>query len=117
MSAIFASSGSTMDPNECTIYMGVVEIAGTVTSTVLVERFGRKVLLLSSTAGMAASMFAFGIFVQFTDEATRAQYDWTPLVLMALVVYTAAFGIVGLTYTIIVEILPAKVSKWLIAKM
>ncbi|XP_018801152.1 PREDICTED: facilitated trehalose transporter Tret1-like [Bactrocera latifrons] len=109
MSAIFASSGSTMDPNECTIYMGVVEIAGTVTSTVLVERFGRKVLLLSSTAGMAASMFAFGIFVQFTDDATKAQYDWAPLVLMALVVYTAAFGIVGLTYTIIVEILPAKI--------
>ncbi|XP_036347804.1 facilitated trehalose transporter Tret1-like, partial [Rhagoletis pomonella] len=108
MSAIFASSGSTMDPNECTIYMGVVEIAGTVTSTVLVERFGRKVLLLSSTATMAASMFAFGIFVQFTDDVTKAQYEWAPVLLMALVVYTAAFGIVGLTYTIIVEILPAK---------
>ncbi|XP_017487955.1 PREDICTED: facilitated trehalose transporter Tret1-like, partial [Rhagoletis zephyria] len=109
MSAIFASSGSTMDPNECTIYMGVVEIAGTVTSTVLVERFGRKVLLLSSTATMAASMFAFGIFVQFTDDVTKAQYEWAPVLLMALVVYTAAFGIVGLTYTIIVEILPAKI--------
>ncbi|XP_053947515.1 facilitated trehalose transporter Tret1-like isoform X1 [Anastrepha ludens] len=109
MSAIFASSGSTMDPNECTIYMGVVEIAGTVTSTVLVERFGRKVLFLTSTATMAASMFAFGIFVQFTDESTKAQYEWAPVVLMALVVYTAAFGVVGLTYTIIVEILPAKI--------
>ncbi|CAD6995668.1 unnamed protein product [Ceratitis capitata] len=58
---------------------------------------------------MAASMFAFGIFVQFTDEVTKTQYDWAPLLLMALVVYTAAFGIVGLTYTIIVEILPAKI--------
>ncbi|XP_004529276.1 facilitated trehalose transporter Tret1 [Ceratitis capitata] len=109
MSHIFAESGSTLDPKQCTIFAGVVQIMGTLLASTLVERFGRKTLMLTSTAGMALGMFAFGAFVQFTDDATKAEYNWVPLAAMAFVMATASIGVISLTFTIIVEILPAKI--------
>ncbi|XP_053955055.1 uncharacterized protein LOC128861157 [Anastrepha ludens] len=109
MSHIFSESGSTMDPNKCTLIVGVVQIIGTLLASILVERFGRRTLMLLSTAGMALGMFFFGAFVQFTGESTKAEFNWVPLVAMAFVTATAAFGVISLTFTIIVEILPAKI--------
>ncbi|XP_039948274.1 facilitated trehalose transporter Tret1-like [Bactrocera tryoni] len=109
MSHIFAESGSTLNPQDCTIFVGVVQILCTLLASILVEKFGRKTLMLTSTAGMALGMFGFGAFVQFTDDATKAEYNWVPLVAVAFVTATASFGVISLTFTIIVEILPAKI--------
>ncbi|XP_036341275.1 facilitated trehalose transporter Tret1-like [Rhagoletis pomonella] len=109
MSHIFAESGSTMDPSQCTIIAGIVQIMCTLLATLLVERFGRKSLMLLSTAGMTLGMFSFGAFVQFTDETIKAEYNWVPLLAVAFVTATASFGVISLTFTIIVEILPAKI--------
>lgn len=110
LSHIFVESGSTLDPQQCMIFTSVVQIIGTLFASILVEKFGRKTLMLASTAGMALGMFGFGAFVQFTDSATKAEYNWVPLM-------AVAFVVISLTFKIIVEILPAKViiklSLWL----
>lgn len=103
MSHIFVESGSTLDPQQCTIFTSVVQIIGTLFASILVEKFGRKTLMLASTAGMALGMFGFGAFVQFTDSATKAEYNWVPLM-------AVAFVVISLTFKIIVETLLAKVS-------
>ncbi|XP_020715321.2 facilitated trehalose transporter Tret1 [Ceratitis capitata] len=109
MANIFAASGSTMDPNVCSIVMGFVQIMGALSATVLVERFGRRPLLLSSTVGMMAGMYGFGAFVQFTDAEMKATYNWVPMVFMMLVVFTASYGVFGIFITIVVEMHPAKI--------
>ncbi|XP_067617013.1 uncharacterized protein [Eurosta solidaginis] len=109
MSHIFAESSSTMDPKKSTIIIGLVQIFGTLLASTLVDRFGRKTLILLSTAGMAIGMFFFGTFVQYTSAATKAQFDWIPLLAVAFIIATASIGVISLTFTIIVEILPAKV--------
>lgn len=103
LSHIFVESGSTLDPQQCMIFTSVVQIIGTLFASILVEKFGRKTLMLASTAGMALGMFGFGAFVQFTDSATKAEYNWVPLM-------AVAFVVISLTFKIIVETLLAKVS-------
>lgn len=109
MTSIFAASDSTIDPYFSTTIVGVSHICGTSFATVFVERFGRRALLFSATTAMIIGMFGFGAFVQFTDMATKAQYDWLPLVFMVVVVFTSAYGIFGNFFTMVVEILPVKV--------
>lgn len=109
MANIFAASGSTINPNVSAIVMGFVQILGSLSATVLVERFGRRPLLLSSTVGMMAGMYGFGAFVQFTDAETKAVYNWVPIVFMMLVVFTASYGVFGIFFTIVVEMHPAKI--------
>lgn len=110
MANVFAASGSTIDPNISAIVMGFVQILGSLSATMLVERFGRRPLLLSSAVGMMAGMYGFGAFVQFTDDETKAAYNWVPIVFMTLVVFTASYGVFGIFFTIVVEMHPAKVS-------
>ncbi|XP_039969786.1 facilitated trehalose transporter Tret1-like [Bactrocera tryoni] len=109
MANVFAASGSTIDPNVSAIVMGFVQILGSLSATVLVERFGRRPLLLSSAVGMLVGMYGFGAFVQFTDEETKAAYNWVPIIFMMLVVFTASYGVFGIFFTIIVEMHPAKI--------
>lgn len=73
------------------------------------ERFGRKSLMLASTTGMALGMFDFGVFIQFTDEATKAEHKSVPLLAVAFVPATTSFGVISLTCTVIIEILPTKI--------
>ncbi|KAI8422470.1 hypothetical protein MSG28_006295 [Choristoneura fumiferana] len=57
---IFESAGSTLDPMVATIIVGVVQLVCNGVSTMLVDRAGRRPLLLLSGAVMCVSMFAMG---------------------------------------------------------
>lgn len=111
MSSIFARSGSTMDPNTCTIIMGVLQIAGTYAATWLVDIFGRKILMLWSTGGMAMGLTAFGAYTYFAQNIDLSSYSIVPLLLMAFVVFVGNMGLIALTLVLLVELFPAKVSK------
>ncbi|XP_058986816.1 facilitated trehalose transporter Tret1 [Musca domestica] len=109
MSDIFSNSGSSMDPNTCTIIMGVVQIAGTYAATLLVDIFGRKILMLWSTGGMAVGLAAFGVFTFYAQTMDLSQYSFVPLLLMSFVSFVGNMGLIALTFVVLVEIFPAKI--------
>ncbi|XP_017489778.1 PREDICTED: facilitated trehalose transporter Tret1-like [Rhagoletis zephyria] len=111
MTSILAESGSTMDPYAITPIVGASHILGTFCATMLVERFGRRALLFSSIIGLVVGMYGLGAFVQFTDAATKAKFDWVPLAFMIEVVFMSAYGLFANFFTITVEILPAKIRS------
>lgn len=114
MSSVFAAIKSELHPDVNTIIVGVVQVIGTYTATILVDRFGRKVLLLVSTSGMGVGLAAFGIYAFFAEEteADLSFYShWLPLVLMAFIIFIANVGILSVTVVVLVEILPSKVSN------
>lgn len=112
MSDLFHKSGTDIDPNTCTIVMGIVQIIGTLSSMVLVDRFGRRVLILFSTSGLAVGFISFGLTVHYGLEFIRENCSWLPLLIMALIIYISSIGLVALLFTIIVEVLPAKVNTF-----
>ena len=60
--SIFEASGSTLDEKVSTVIVGVVQLVATVVSMFLVDRAGRRLLLLFSGLFMTVSLAAMGSF-------------------------------------------------------
>jgi hypothetical protein len=67
---IFEAAGSTLDPALCTMIVGVVQVVMTVASALLIEKAGRRLLLLQSSVMMGVCLIALGIYFQLKEGGT-----------------------------------------------
>lgn len=111
-SSIFFAIETDIHPNTNTTIIGVVQIIGTITAIILVDRYGRKILLMFSTAAMGICLAGFGLYAFFAEETSvdlTPYRSWLPLLFMALIILSANVGVIPVTFVVLVEILPAKV--------
>lgn len=109
MSDIFDMSGSTMDPDTCTIIIGIVQILGTYATTLLCDVCGRKILLIASSAGVTVGLTCFGFYTHFSQKYDLSEWSWVPLVSMSTTIFLGNIGLIGCFFTVLVEIFPLKV--------
>ncbi|KAH8263049.1 hypothetical protein KR044_003686 [Drosophila immigrans] len=109
MSDIFKLSGSTMDPDTCTIVIGIVQVLGTYATALLCDVWGRRLLLVVSSAGVAISLLGFGFFTYFAQWHDLRDWSWVPLVLMSLCIFMGNIGLVGCFFMALVEMYPVKI--------
>jgi len=110
MTDIFEISHTTLDVGMCTIVIGVVQIIGTITTILLCDRYGRKILLMLSSFGASICLAAFGFYIYFAERYDLSAVDWLPLVLLALEIFLCHIGLVGIFFVVLVEAMPARVS-------
>ncbi|XP_004527357.2 facilitated trehalose transporter Tret1-2 homolog isoform X2 [Ceratitis capitata] len=111
-SSIFFAIETDIHPNTNTTIIGVVQIIGTITAIILVDRYGRKILLMFSTAAMGICLAGFGLYAFFAEETSvdlTPYRSWLPLLFMALIILSANVGVIPVTFVVLVEILPAKI--------
>jgi len=92
---IFESAGSTLDPALCTIIVGVVQVVMTVTSALLIEKAGRRILLLQSSVIMGLCLAMLGIYFQMKDAGSDVRnISILPLgsVVLFIVCFSLGFG-------------------------
>lgn len=77
---IFEAAGSTLDPAVCSIIVGVVQVVMTVASALLIEKAGRRVLLLQSSVIMGLCLVTLGIYFQLKD----GKYDVSNISILPL---------------------------------
>lgn len=94
--------------------MGTVQIAGTCLTLFVVDCFGRKLVMLVSTGGMAVGLFIFSIYLRLANDAMKSDYSWLPLVLMIFIMLIGSVGVLGLVFTLVVELMPVKVSPFVL---
>ncbi|XP_075974955.1 facilitated trehalose transporter Tret1-like isoform X2 [Anticarsia gemmatalis] len=103
---IFRKAGSTLDAMTATITVGVVQLISNGVSTTLVDRAGRRPLLLISAAVMCLSMGAMGaaFYFQFKESPWLGY-----LPIASLVVFMMGFslGFGGLPFLLLGELFPA----------
>ncbi|XP_039479065.1 facilitated trehalose transporter Tret1 [Drosophila santomea] len=112
MSNIFDAVHTQLDPNTNTIIIGAVQILGTLASIYLVDRYGRKILLIVSCAGSGIGTSAFGLYAFYAEEEKTdlsAFSAWLPVTLMAFIIFIANVGVISVTMVVLVEILPQKI--------
>ncbi|XP_017854019.1 facilitated trehalose transporter Tret1 [Drosophila busckii] len=109
MSDIFAASGSTLNPDNCTIFIGVVQILGTYGTTLLCDIWGRKILLVVSSAGVVFSLSALGLFTYFAARYDLSDWSWLPLLCMSLYIFLGNIGLIGCFFVVLVELFPVKI--------
>lgn len=108
---IFKASGSDLDPHISSIVIAVIQILGVYGSTNLVDRVGRKTLLIFSTTGAFIGLTLLGVYSYLSYELRfdLSSYNWMPLASFSLFVFISCFGILPLPFIVLTEILPAKV--------
>ncbi len=101
---IFESMGAAKDTSMLqTVVMGLVNVIFTVVAIVTVDKYGRKILLMIGSIGMAVGMFAIGAlaFAKVIGIST----------LIFIIIYTASFMMSWgpITWVLISEIFPNKI--------
>lgn len=97
MSAVlFQSAGSTLEPSTATIIVGVIQAVATFISTLVVDRLGRRILLLISDFVMAICTLLLGIYFYLQNETDDdiTNLGWLPLtsVCLFIVVFSLGYG-------------------------
>ncbi|EDW63941.1 facilitated trehalose transporter Tret1 [Drosophila virilis] len=114
MSNIFERVHTQLEPNTNTIIIGAVQIVGTLASIYLVDRYGRKILLVVSCVGSALGTTAFGVYAFYAEETNTdlsAFSAWLPVTIMAIIIFVANVGIISVTMVVLVETLPQKIRS------
>lgn len=95
-----------------TIIVGIVHVAATFASSVLVDRAGRKILLLLSIIVMTITLIALGIFffIQASDAEAAASLGWLPLTSLCVYIIAFALGFGPIPWLLISEMLSKEVG-------
>jgi len=92
-SLIFDEAGSTLSPNNSAIVVAVIQMFGVYISTILVDRVGRKVLLMTSAAccTIGLAVFSFYDFMNVSGYDI-SKFTMIPLICFSFVIFSANFG-------------------------
>ncbi|KAG8037751.1 hypothetical protein G9C98_005962 [Cotesia typhae] len=89
---IFEMAGSSLSPNSATIVVGAIQLFGSWLSTMLMERAGRRPLLLISCVGMLVCHWILASFLYLQHKSYDvSSFGWIPL--LALSVYCVVYCI------------------------
>lgn len=108
--SFFVRSGSLYDPNMCSIISICCQIMGIYLASLIVDKFGRRVLMMFSTAGAGISLAVTGTFVYISEEVMDlSEVTWIPVISLSATLFFQSIGIFPLCFVIISEVVPTKV--------
>ena len=109
---IFKKSGSSLPPTVSAIIVGLIQMVGSYVATLLVERAGRKILLLISAVGICLSQvtMASHSYLKVLDYDTSG-FDWVPIVAFSFMLFIASWGLLTLPFLVIAELMPPKIRS------
>ncbi|KAL3275583.1 hypothetical protein HHI36_020338 [Cryptolaemus montrouzieri] len=114
--SIFKSSGITLNDNICTIALGLIQVVATLFSSCLVDRLGRRILMITSTSVSGLSTLIMGVYFTLKD---RVELDKTimdnlgliPIISLGLFMVMFSIGLGPLPWVIGAEIFPPEVKS------
>lgn len=108
--SIFNETGTEIDPTISAITVTLIQLIGSSITSVLVDRWGRRVLLSASCLGSAISIFGFATFAYlYKTDVVLTSFYWIPITTMAIYIFSNNAGILSLPFVIIAELLPQRV--------
>lgn len=100
-----------MSSNKSTIIVGIMSVVSTYISTLVVDRLGRKILLLCSIAAMAISTFLLGGFFYAKDfNYNVSDVELVPLISLCIFVILYSVGFGPIPWMLMGEIFPIQIK-------
>ncbi|XP_076288857.1 facilitated trehalose transporter Tret1-2 homolog [Lasioglossum baleicum] len=110
-SSIFAQAASSLTPGISMIIIGVIQFAAVFISTLLVDRLGRRILLLASIVCLFLSTFALGVYYYLLEiKEDVSSITWLPLLSICVFVIMFSFGFGPLPWMMMGEIFAPEVK-------
>ncbi|XP_033218263.1 facilitated trehalose transporter Tret1-like [Belonocnema kinseyi] len=104
--------GSLIDPEKATLILTVVKFTASIISTQIIEKMGRRVLLLSSGIIGTIAHALVGVFFYFEERNFELSFfSWVPLVGMATFEFAFAAGSANLFYLYQAELFSTDVKS------
>lgn len=108
----FAKVGTHLDPYMSSIMLAVAQILGSIATTYLADKLGRKMLILVSLMGSACGLLVTALYYYLTlNGYDLSAFAWIPVASLSFVIFISAAGITPLMDVCAVEYLPKKVCK------
>lgn len=110
---IFKEAGSTLSPSSATVIVGVSQVVATYLSSLLVERIGRRGLLLFSAVTMAVCHIVLAVYfyLKQTDVDAR-NFGWLPLLCVNIFISVFSLGFGPLPWVMMAELVPNESKSW-----
>ncbi|KAI5713731.1 hypothetical protein M8J76_004443 [Diaphorina citri] len=90
---IFKDAGSSLNPNLCTIIVGTIMMVTTWIATMIVDRLGRRILLLVSAVIMALSTLTMGYYFYLKNSGSDvSNIGWLPLGSLCVFIIVFSLG-------------------------
>lgn len=110
---IFTDAGVSLAPEICTIIVGIVQVGASGATPMLVERKGKRFLLLVSALGMGLSQGVLAYFFYLKDDkhSDVSAIGWVPIA--SLIVYMIAYclGFGPLPWAVMGELFPGNIKS------
>ncbi|XP_062181393.1 sugar transporter ERD6-like 4 [Phragmites australis] len=114
-SSIFKAAGIT-NSDLATCSLGAIQVLATGVTTWLLDRAGRRILLIISTAGMTLSLLAVAVVFFLKDTVSHDSNTYSILSMISLVCLVAyviafSFGMGAIPWLMMSEILPVSIKS------
>lgn len=106
---IFKNAGSTLSPKSASVIVAIVQFTANLLAMYLVDRAGRKFLMIVSAFGTACGLICMGLYDLYKDQLV--EHRWIPIVSVSAIILVASMGMLPLTFVILSEIIPKKVNN------
>ncbi|XP_034254858.1 facilitated trehalose transporter Tret1-like isoform X2 [Thrips palmi] len=91
---IFDAAHAGIESNLSTVIVGVCQILATYVSTLMIDRLGRRLLLIFSGAMMALSGALLGVYFYIQETGDASSIGWLPITCMVvfIIVFSLGYG-------------------------
>ncbi|KAJ9586908.1 hypothetical protein L9F63_019499, partial [Diploptera punctata] len=105
-------AGSQLEPSTSTIIVGAIQVIATFVSTLVVDRLGRRKLLILSDCIMAICALLLGVFFYLKDAEKNdtSSYGWLPLLSVCLFIVVFSLGFGPIPWMMIGELFPPQIK-------
>ncbi|KAJ8919554.1 hypothetical protein NQ315_002176 [Exocentrus adspersus] len=108
---IFKETGASLDPDICSIIIGGVQFLSSLVTPLVIDRFGRKKILICSAVGMALSEVPLGVYSFLNDHQIDVKsVSFLPIVMLTLFIVTYNSGFGPVPWIMLGEVFPSKVK-------
>jgi len=111
--SIFHSAGSQIDDHLATIIVGLVQLVANFLSLFIVDRAGRKPLLIASGAIMCAALSALGTHFYLQKYGTEQNLGLLPLISLIVFMVGFSIGYCSIPFLLMGELIPQKQRSFL----
>ena len=102
---IFKDAGSDLSPDMCSIIVGIIQILAALLATVLLDRAGRRLLLVISNLILSLSLSVLGVYFYLKMNGTNvAHITWLPLICISVYIISLSIGISPVPFVMIPEL-------------
>lgn len=111
---IFKEAGDNVSAHHASMIYFSVQLLVTIISSSIVDKAGRKPLLIISITGSAITLFLEGLFFYFKSSKliNTTSYDFVPLVLLILFVVIFSVGMQSIPILMLGELFPTSVKAF-----